>query len=201
MADSQAGMDSEAAGIDSQGLWFTLPDAAKQLGVSPRTARRWVKEGRLRAELRPGPYGQTYFVSADALTLATEPPSAAVSSGGGDAAQLTAALNALTETLLRATPSNTVEPHVPGLSDLTAAVDALRAEVAGLRADLVQARADLPQLTAGAADVPAESSPSEPVVAERPALPAAVEKQLKKAGLGKKQRTKLLDRLSGLFGR
>lgn len=46
--------------------WLSLVDAAKRLGVSPRTARRWVKEGRLPAELRPGPYGQTYYVPASA---------------------------------------------------------------------------------------------------------------------------------------
>jgi excisionase family DNA binding protein len=36
--------------------------AAKHLGVSTRTLRRWIHAGKLQAELRPGPYGQQYVV-------------------------------------------------------------------------------------------------------------------------------------------
>jgi MerR family copper efflux transcriptional regulator len=52
--------------------WLTLPDAAQQLGVSPRTIRRWIKEGKVRAELRPGPYGQQYYVPATQVRTAQE---------------------------------------------------------------------------------------------------------------------------------
>jgi excisionase family DNA binding protein len=42
--------------------WLTLSQAAEQLGISTRTMRRWIHDGKLRAELRPGPYGQQYVV-------------------------------------------------------------------------------------------------------------------------------------------
>lgn len=42
--------------------WLTLERAARHLGVSTRTLRRWIKAGKLEAELRPGPYGQQYLV-------------------------------------------------------------------------------------------------------------------------------------------
>jgi len=42
--------------------WLTLEGAARHLGVSPRTLRRWIHAGKLHAELRPGPYGQQYLV-------------------------------------------------------------------------------------------------------------------------------------------
>lgn len=42
--------------------WLTLEQAAKHLGVSSRTLRRWIHAGKLQAELRPGPYGQQYVV-------------------------------------------------------------------------------------------------------------------------------------------
>jgi excisionase family DNA binding protein len=42
--------------------WFSLDTAAKHLGVSTRTLRRWIHAGKLDAELRPGPYGQQYLV-------------------------------------------------------------------------------------------------------------------------------------------
>jgi excisionase family DNA binding protein len=42
--------------------WFTLDTAARHLGVSTRTLRRWIHAGKLHAELRPGPYGQQYVV-------------------------------------------------------------------------------------------------------------------------------------------
>lgn len=47
--------------------WFTLAQAAKHLGVSSRTLRRWIHAGKLQAELRPGPYGQQYVVPGEQL--------------------------------------------------------------------------------------------------------------------------------------
>jgi excisionase family DNA binding protein len=47
--------------------WLTLEQAAKHLGVSSRTLRRWIHAGKLHAELRPGPYGQQYVVPLEQL--------------------------------------------------------------------------------------------------------------------------------------
>jgi excisionase family DNA binding protein len=52
--------------------WLTLTEVAEQLSISPRTVRRWIHQGKLRAELRPGPYGPQYFVAADQLAAAHE---------------------------------------------------------------------------------------------------------------------------------
>lgn len=52
------------------GQWLTLSEAARRLGLSPRTVRRWIHDGKLRAELRPGPYGQQYLVPIDAMDAA-----------------------------------------------------------------------------------------------------------------------------------
>jgi len=42
--------------------WQTLAAVAERLGVSPRTARRWIREGKIHAELREGPDGPEYHV-------------------------------------------------------------------------------------------------------------------------------------------
>jgi MerR family transcriptional regulator, copper efflux regulator len=55
-----------------QGETLTVAQAATQLGVNEKTVRRWVKSGRLSAELVPGPYGQQYRISADALQTAQQ---------------------------------------------------------------------------------------------------------------------------------
>jgi excisionase family DNA binding protein len=47
--------------------WLTLERAARHLGVSTRTLRRWIKAGKLEAELRPGPYGQQYLVPRSSM--------------------------------------------------------------------------------------------------------------------------------------
>lgn len=47
--------------------WLTLEQAAKHLGVSVRTLRRWIHRGKLAAELRPGPYGKQYLVPRQQL--------------------------------------------------------------------------------------------------------------------------------------
>ena len=49
-----------------QGL--TITEAAKSLGVSSRTVRRYVKSGKIHAELVPGLFGQEYRI----LTLPRE---------------------------------------------------------------------------------------------------------------------------------
>ena len=41
---------------------LTIAQAAKSLGVSTRTVRRFVKSGKIDAELVPGPFGQEYRI-------------------------------------------------------------------------------------------------------------------------------------------
>jgi excisionase family DNA binding protein len=41
---------------------FTIAEAAKSLGVSSRTVRRYVKSGKIHAELVLGPFGQEYRI-------------------------------------------------------------------------------------------------------------------------------------------
>ena len=45
--------------------WITPTEAADQLGVSDRTARRWIREGKLRAMLGPSMAGEEYRVDAE----------------------------------------------------------------------------------------------------------------------------------------
>ena|GEM_PF-2383295 len=46
---------------------LSLKEAAKVLGISLSTARRWIKAGRLRATLKEGPYGPEYIVTQEEL--------------------------------------------------------------------------------------------------------------------------------------
>jgi len=46
--------------MSTQGL--TIAQAAKSLGVSSRTVRRFIKSGRIHAELVSGPFGQEYHI-------------------------------------------------------------------------------------------------------------------------------------------
>jgi len=41
---------------------LTIAQAAKSLGVSTRTIRRFIKSGKIDAELVPGPFGQEYRI-------------------------------------------------------------------------------------------------------------------------------------------
>jgi MerR family copper efflux transcriptional regulator len=47
--------------MSTQGL--TIAEAAKSLGVSSRTVRRFIKSGKIRAELVPGPFGKEYRIT------------------------------------------------------------------------------------------------------------------------------------------
>src|SRR5438094_939316 len=51
--------------------WLSLSEAAERLGVSIHTARRWARDGKLRAEQHKGAHGTEYRVRADELP--TEP--------------------------------------------------------------------------------------------------------------------------------
>jgi len=46
--------------MSSQGL--TISEAARSLGVSTRTVRRFIKSGKIHAELLPGVFGQEYRI-------------------------------------------------------------------------------------------------------------------------------------------
>lgn len=46
--------------MSRQGL--TIAEAAKSLGVSSRTVRRFIKAGKIRAELVPGQFGEEYRI-------------------------------------------------------------------------------------------------------------------------------------------
>ena len=46
--------------MSEQGL--TIAQSAKLLGVSSRTVRRFIKAGKLQAELVPGPFGEEYRI-------------------------------------------------------------------------------------------------------------------------------------------
>ena len=46
--------------MSRQGL--TIAQAARSLGVSSRTVRRFIKSGKIDAELVPGPFGQEYRI-------------------------------------------------------------------------------------------------------------------------------------------
>jgi len=41
---------------------LTIAQAARSLGVSSRTVRRFIKSGKIHAELVPGPFGQEYRI-------------------------------------------------------------------------------------------------------------------------------------------
>lgn len=43
-------------------MGYTLREACTQLGIAPNTARRWIKQGKLKAELKPGVYGDEYEI-------------------------------------------------------------------------------------------------------------------------------------------
>jgi excisionase family DNA binding protein len=70
--------------------WLSLDEVAQRLGVSSRTARRWIREGKIHAELRPGPTGPEYHVpdsqmeTAAAIQTAVEAEDGQVSAAPGE---------------------------------------------------------------------------------------------------------------------
>jgi excisionase family DNA binding protein len=96
--------------------WLTLSDAAERLGISVQTARRWVRDGKLRAEQHKGTHGTEYRVRADQMPGAA--PAAAENS------ELAATLEALR-------------------AELRAATHEQAAREAALRAELEKTRAAL----------------------------------------------------------
>lgn len=51
---------------------LTLKEAAQHFGVSIQTIRRWIKDGKIEAELRDSPYGQQYYIPAYQIRTAAE---------------------------------------------------------------------------------------------------------------------------------
>ena len=51
---------------------LTLKEAAEHFRVSVQTIRRWIKDGKITAELRDSPYGQQYFIPAHEVQTASE---------------------------------------------------------------------------------------------------------------------------------
>jgi len=52
--------------------YLTIKEAAKALEVSPDTIRRRIKQGKMKAEKRPTPYGEAYFIADSELSPAIE---------------------------------------------------------------------------------------------------------------------------------
>jgi excisionase family DNA binding protein len=127
---------------DVQGDWLTLKQAAAQLGISPRTARRWIREGKLAGELMPGPYGEQYMVPAGQINTAQEITDVVKVDRQADMTTLAAVL----------------ERHLAnrddGIADLVAAVEGLRVEgrqadqrlTDTLQAELAEVRRELAEL-------------------------------------------------------
>ncbi len=125
-----------------QGDWLTLKQAAAQLGISPRTARRWIREGKLAGELMPGPYGQQYGVPANQISTAREITDVVRVDRQADMTTLAAVL----------------ERHLArrdeGMADLLAAIEGLRVEgrqadqrlTETLQAELAEVRRELAEL-------------------------------------------------------
>ncbi|TEU04065.1 MAG: helix-turn-helix domain-containing protein [Dehalococcoidia bacterium] len=58
--------------MSNQGL--SIKEAASAIGVSPKTVRRLVKDGKLPAELRAGKYGSEYRILEIPPSLAVQKP-------------------------------------------------------------------------------------------------------------------------------
>ncbi len=125
-----------------QGDWLTLKQAAAQLGISPRTARRWIREGKLEGQLMPGPYGPQYVVPANQISTAREITDVVRVERQADMTTLAAVL----------------ERHLArrdeGMADLLAAIEGLRVEgrqadqrlTETLQAELAEVRRELAEI-------------------------------------------------------
>lgn len=49
-------------------LFFTVEEAARRLNVNPETIRRRIRQGKMKAQLLPGPRGDQYQIPASELT-------------------------------------------------------------------------------------------------------------------------------------
>jgi len=55
-----------------RGVRMDIREAADRLNLSEATIRRWIKSGRLKAEMKNGHYGPQYFISETDLEKANE---------------------------------------------------------------------------------------------------------------------------------
>lgn len=113
---------------------MTVREAAEHFDVSDKTIRKWIKSGRLVAELRPGPTGKQYYVSDEVIDIAAEPGRLErVPSGSPSTLDhgtiLTGQLPALLTELSKLTQSLEAVRSNPELPKLTAAVEALTARL------------------------------------------------------------------------
>ncbi len=111
-----------------QGETLSVAEAASRLGVNEKTIRRWVKAGRLSAELEPGPYGQQYRIPVDALQTAQQALAVVTVERGADPQALALAI---------------VQALEPRDAAIRAEVEALRGELGALRV-LLDERLPLP---------------------------------------------------------
>lgn len=52
--------------------WLTLAETSERLGIAPGTVRRWIREGKLYAELRRGEHGSRYYVHHTQIDMARQ---------------------------------------------------------------------------------------------------------------------------------
>src|SRR5437764_898036 len=113
---------------------MTVREAADHFSVSDKTIRKWIKSGRLVAELRAGPTGKQYYVSDEVIDIAAEPGSlervpSAIPATLDHGTILAAQLPSLLTELSRLTQSLEAVRSNPELPKLTAAVEALTARL------------------------------------------------------------------------
>jgi predicted site-specific integrase-resolvase len=59
--------------------WVSIQVASQRLGISPVSVRRWIRRGKLEAELQPGRKGTEYRVKLPAEYAGDQPPASQVS--------------------------------------------------------------------------------------------------------------------------
>lgn len=121
--------------------WLTLAEAARVLGIAPRTARRWLHAGRLSGELRPGPHGPQYYLPIDEVQAVREEILAATEQAPMLDPPGIAQLRLVVEEIV-SKPLNELR------ADLNHARGEVRQDLGQLRRDLSAIRADLARLTA-----------------------------------------------------
>jgi excisionase family DNA binding protein len=110
-ADDVPGWAGLEGGETMQQEWLTLSEAAERLGISVQTARRWARDGKLRAEQHQGARGAEYRVPADALPAAA--PHAAAPSSPALGVPNAASEDAVPPALAPSAPTAVSEDAVP----------------------------------------------------------------------------------------
>jgi|SRR5690625_1049955 len=63
-------MDKDS--LPPRSAWLSIKDTAERMGVSDKTIRRWIQDGKLQAEKMNGPYGEQWFIAASEVATAQE---------------------------------------------------------------------------------------------------------------------------------